>query len=338
MSRLPWGPTPMANGRQVLRPMVRQRPHLVVCWFLVCQAVGQENAPVTGLARLTPRPMAAWHLRRLLTAASWHGRVLWGGCPWRHDRSPVAFALVRRPEAPRDRSETRLVRWMLVRLRRPAWAESRRVGANAAWASQAHGRLSQPRGACVVMAWARPWCVDQGHTLTALVTPLPKHHEPRGWGPLEDPGRRRPAWPLIPRARLRPVGDVTLMLRQQRRTDGLPPTTILVTHLPDGRARPVVDSARRRWSGERLINAWQGATGLGQPQVTQEPPRSDRSVAIAVLASRLRRTCRAHAMPEHGPWSALTRTQHGTWPLGQAPSARSIAQRLRMGLQARSAA
>jgi hypothetical protein len=56
--------------------MFRHRHHLVCCWVLVCQAVYQENAPVKGLARLTPRHMAEWHLPRLLTAAYWNWRVL----------------------------------------------------------------------------------------------------------------------------------------------------------------------------------------------------------------------------------------------------------------------
>jgi hypothetical protein len=69
-------PKQVANGRHVLRPLFRHRPHLVCCWRLVCQAIDQAKAPLTGLARLTPRPIAAPHCRRLLTAISWKGRVL----------------------------------------------------------------------------------------------------------------------------------------------------------------------------------------------------------------------------------------------------------------------
>jgi hypothetical protein len=69
-------PKHVSNWLQVLRPMFRHRHHLVFCWVLVCQAVYQEKAPITGLARLTPRHIAEWHLRRLLTAAYWNARVL----------------------------------------------------------------------------------------------------------------------------------------------------------------------------------------------------------------------------------------------------------------------
>jgi hypothetical protein len=68
MSRLTCLPKPVANWLHVLRPMFRPRPHLVFCWLLVCQAVYQEQATLTGLARLTPRHIAQRPFRRLLTA------------------------------------------------------------------------------------------------------------------------------------------------------------------------------------------------------------------------------------------------------------------------------
>src|SRR2546428_4942604 len=69
-------PTPVSNWLQVLRPMFRHRHHVVFCWLLVCQAIDQAKATVKGLARLAPRHIAEWHLRRLLTAGYWHARVL----------------------------------------------------------------------------------------------------------------------------------------------------------------------------------------------------------------------------------------------------------------------
>jgi hypothetical protein len=80
MCRFTCVPKQVAHGRQVLRPMVRQRHHGVFCWLRVGQAVSQARAPIPGVARLLPRHLAEWHRRRLLTAAYWHGRVLlWGG-------------------------------------------------------------------------------------------------------------------------------------------------------------------------------------------------------------------------------------------------------------------
>jgi hypothetical protein len=76
MVRLTCLPTPVASWLHGLRPMFRPRHPLVCCWLLVSQAVSQENATLTGVARLAPRPIAAWHLRRLLTAAYGTWRVL----------------------------------------------------------------------------------------------------------------------------------------------------------------------------------------------------------------------------------------------------------------------
>jgi hypothetical protein len=56
--------------------MFQHRHHLVFCCFLVCQAIYQARATIKGLARLAPRHIAAWHLRRLLTAAYGHWRLL----------------------------------------------------------------------------------------------------------------------------------------------------------------------------------------------------------------------------------------------------------------------
>lgn len=76
MVRLSCLPKPVANWLHVLQPMFRHRHHLVFCWLLVCQAVYQEKATLTGLARLAPCHIAEWHLRRFLTAAYWNWRVL----------------------------------------------------------------------------------------------------------------------------------------------------------------------------------------------------------------------------------------------------------------------
>lgn len=188
------------------------------------------------------------------------------------------------------------------------------------------------------MAFARTWCFDHGHTLKDLVTHLPKHHDRRCWVPLDDPGRRWTSWPLTKRACLRHVGDVTIILRKKRRHDGPKPTKILVTNLPDVRARQVVDIYRRRWSVERLIKELKGATRLGQHQVTKNPPRVKRSVAISVMAYLMMVKFRAQDIPEQGPWSLFALKQHFTWQLGQAQIERSVEQRLRMGLQERKAA
>jgi hypothetical protein len=390
MLRFTYLPTSISHGLQVLRPMFRHRHHLVFCWLLVCQAIDHAKATLKGLARIAPRHMAAWHLRRVLTATSWNGRVLlWWfadqviatrpppvdrGCSgvvdstlkdktgqkhplakkgrlnadapylfglhvvvgmlhWGNDRLPIEFEIVRRKDDSRYRSENRLFRWLLVRFRRPWWAAMVVVVADAAFASKAHLRLIQQRGDTFVMALARTWCVAKGQTLKDLVIHVPKKHSRRGGVPLDEPGRRRTYWTYTKRARLRHIGDVTIVLSKQRRHDGPKQTQILVTNLPAVTARQVVDVYRRRWTVELLIKELKGATGLGPHQVTKDPQRVERSIAISVMASLMMMKFHAQDIPERGAWSVFTLTRTFMWQLAQAQLERSVAQRLCKGLQ-----
>jgi hypothetical protein len=54
-----------------LKPYFSYRHYLVFCWLLVAHLVCFGKATVQGLARYTPRHVAAWHLRRLLAAGRW---------------------------------------------------------------------------------------------------------------------------------------------------------------------------------------------------------------------------------------------------------------------------
>ena len=102
---------------------------------------------------------------------------------WGNYRIPVDFEIVRHKDHSRYRSENRLFRWMLVRFRRPSWAEMVVIIADAAFASTANLQLIQQRGYFFVMALARTWCFENGHTLKDLVTHLPKHYY-RRWQPI----------------------------------------------------------------------------------------------------------------------------------------------------------
>ena len=68
---------------------------------------------------------------------------------------PMDFDRVRRKDHPHDRAEHVLCRWMLVRFRRPSWANMVVVVADAAFASKAHVQLIRQRGYFFVIACAR---------------------------------------------------------------------------------------------------------------------------------------------------------------------------------------
>lgn len=134
------------------------------------------------------------------------------------------------------------------------------------------------------------------------------------------------------------MGDVTIILSKQRRNHGPKQTKILVTNLPEVSARQVVDVYRRRWTVELLFNEWKGATGLGQHQVTRDPQRVERSVAVSIMAYLMLLKCRVHDIPKQGPWSVFTRKRNFMWQVAQTQLERSVKQRLAKGLQGRKAA
>jgi Transposase DDE domain len=388
-------PKAVSNWLQVLRPMFRHRHHLVFCWLLVCQAIYQEKATITGLARLAPRHIAEWHLRRLLAAGYWNARLLvwWFADPviatlpppedgvcdlvidrtlksntghkhplaqkdrlndygpyvfglhlvvvmlqWGNYRIPIDVELVRRKDDPKYRSQNALFRWMLVRFRRPSWAQMVVVVADAAFASKANVKLIRQRGYFFVIAFARTWRFTTGQAWKDLVTHLPKKHYRRCWVPLDEPGRRRIYWTYTKHACLRHVGDVTIVLSKKRCNDGPRQTKILVTNLPEITARQVLDVYRRRWSVELLMKELKGATGLGQHQVTKAPQRVERSIAMTLMAYLLLLKFRAQDIPEKGPWSVFTLKRNFAWQIAQAQRERSVEQRLRKGLLERKAA
>jgi Transposase DDE domain len=159
------------------------------------------------------------------------------------------------------------------------------------------------------------------------VTHLPKQHYRRCWVPLDEPRRRRTYWTSTKRACLRHIGDVTSILSKHWRNHGPKQTTIVVTNLPEVSARQVVDVSRRRWSVARRFQEWKGAMGLGQHQMTKDPQRIERSVALSMMAYLMLLQFRAQDIPQHGAWSVCTLKRNFTWPLAQAQLERSVTQR-----------
>jgi hypothetical protein len=81
-----------------------------------------------------------------------------------------------------------------------------------------------------------------------------------------------------------------------------------------------------------------GAVGLGQHQVTKDPQRVERSIAISVMAYLMIVKFRAQDIPERGTWSMFTLKRNFAWQLAQEQVERSVEQRLRKGLPERKAA
>ena len=108
-----------------------------------------------------------------------------------------------------------------------------------------------------------------------------------------------------------------MVLSKKRRNDSPKQTKILVTNLPDVTAHQTIALYARRWDVELLIKELKGVTGLGQAQVTKQPQRVERSVALSVMAYLLLIRCRYRDIPAKGPWSACTLKRNFAWQVAQ---------------------
>jgi hypothetical protein len=136
------------------------------------------------------------------------------------------------------------------------------------------------------------------------------------------------------RVRLRHLGDVTVGLSTCRRNDGPKHTKILVTNLPETvTARQLVSIYLRRWWVALLMKTLKGVVGLGQPQVTPQVERVERSVAVASMAYLLLLKLQAKHIPADRPWSALRLQRAVATVVIEAQCERSAHQLARKWLQ-----
>ncbi len=130
-----------------------------------------------------------------------------------------------------------------------------------------------------------------------------------------------------------------MVLGTWRHNDGPKRTKILVTTLPETvSARDIGAIYLRRWWVELLGKALKGVVGLGHQQVTNQVEGVERSVAMAIMAYRLRRKRRAQDLPANRPWSACSLQRALTWEVIQAQCERSARQMARRWLQLGTAA
>jgi len=193
----------------------------------------------------------------------------------------------------------------------PSWARLVIVGGDAAYGSKANMRMVQDRDTAdparrwsFVFAIARTWKTVEKKSLQNLVPHVPhKYYQctrvPRAHGRKG----RRTFWTYHTRLCLRHIGDGPLVLSKKGRNVGPHNTKLLVTNLAELPPSPVVGIYQKRWAIERMHWELKSGLGLGEPQVSGDPNRSEKSVGIAVLASLLvLRIC--HREIVHGkPWS-----------------------------------
>jgi hypothetical protein len=236
---------------------------------------------------------------------------------WDAFRFPVAFRRLRPKGHPQYRPENALCRDLLLGFPPPSWATDILVEGEAAYGSHTNMQRVRQREADdlertwgFVFAIARPWQTVEGTAIKDLVTPLPRQHYKRTWGPRLPAANGRKALGMSSkRLSLRHVGDVTVVLRTTGRNVGPKHTKILVTNLTALTPRYVVLADQKRWAVEPIHRELQSALGLGEHQVRGEEKRLEHAFGLAGLAYLfLIRLCH-HEMRPGSPWR-LSHLQH----------------------------
>jgi len=235
---------------------------------------------------------------------------------WGNYRIPIDMEIVRPKGQPDHHSPNALFRQMLRRFQPPLWAKRVIVLADAEFPSKETLKLIQERKFFFVMSLARTWKFEDGHSLKDLVTHIRKSCFTKTWF-INSQARRRVYWAYLKTTRLRHIGDVTVVLSKKRRNSGPKATKILVTNLPEVNRRTVIAWYSRRWNVELLIKELKGVTGMGQAQVTKEPRRVERSVALSLMAYLMLIRFRHTDIPAQGAWSAFTLKRNFAWEIMQ---------------------
>jgi len=151
--------------------------------------------------------------------------------------------------------------------------------------------------------------------------------------------RRRVFWTFAKQAQVAHVGEVTVVVSRRRRNDSPKHTKRLVTNLPQATTTHLtVARYLRRGPVELCIKELKRVVGLGQPQVTKDAARVERSVADALMASLLLLRLRAKQIKPGSSWSAFTLKPELAWEWGAHQLHRTVRQETRKEIRRQRAA
>jgi hypothetical protein len=230
---------------------------------------------------------------------------------WGVYRIPVDFSIVLRKGDPDYKNENQLFREMLTRFKPPEWAIYIIVVADAGFASTKNMQLVQQldkedkhRIWGFVFSIARTWKMEDGKSLSNLVKHIPRANFAMTWIPrLASNKGRKTFWVFRKRARLRHIGDVTMVLSKTGPNVSPQNTKILVTNLVELTARQVLSIYQKRWPIEILFWELKSGMGLGEHQVTKDVDRIEKSIGIAIIAYLVLIRARKADISPCRPWS-----------------------------------
>ena len=211
---------------------------------------------------------------------------------WDVSRLPVACRVMRRTTDPAYQTDNALGREMVRQVVPPAWATRVMVEGDAAYGSQENMQMGMQRDADaparrwgLVCAIAQTWKTVDDKASKDVVTSVPRPDAQRTLGPRLPGARGRKTFGVSStRLCLRPIGDVTVLLRKTGRNLGPKQTKILVTNLDEWMPRQVGSAYPGRWPVEHINRALKTDLGLGAHQGSGEEGRIETACGLAVLA------------------------------------------------------
>jgi hypothetical protein len=200
---------------------------------------------------------------------------------WGRYRVPIRAAVV---DPTIKGHQNLLFRQMLRDFVPPAWVKAVIVEADAAFAAKATLKSIADRGWSYVFGLARTWKLADGTHLRDLARHT-THTCYQRYVAHKPDGRRKCYWVFRRTARVRHLGQVTLLLSKRRQNDGPKRIKLIVTNLAEATTTgTILSHYHRRWGVEVAFKELKSGLHLGQMQVTKEPERVARGLLLPVLA------------------------------------------------------
>jgi transposase len=176
-----------------------------------------------------------------------------------------------------------LFREMLERFNPPKWARSVIVEVDSGFSSNQNIKAIEKKKYYYVCAIPRTRKFTNDKYVKDLVKHLPKNHYHRV-ATRKLGGRRKDYWVYSNRAKLNGLGEVTILLSKRRLNDAPKNVKIIVTNLKAATEAEILTHFAQRWTIEVAIKELKSGLHLGQMQVTRDPERIKKSVALSVAA------------------------------------------------------
>lgn len=224
---------------------------------------------------------------------------------WSHWRIPVAFKLVKPKNSPGYINENELLRTLLpkVKMLLPDWTKQVIFLADSAYASKANFRCLGKLKWFYVIACAKTWNLADGTPLKDRLTKLQKNQFTGTWIPSDNGKQRR--WFHVRKEylNLNELGDVTVVFSKTRRNNSSASAKVLLTNLSNLTSRDILIIYQKRWHTEVMFKELKSGLGLGQMQVTKDPDRVERAIAIGLMAYICLLRLNIKANPQMNSWS-----------------------------------